>query len=123
MLGDTANKILVVEDRPALSGSPEATQHFQKAVATFASVDDRLESAITVDQLRPLVTDLDDALWNLDAAQAVLDGEEPPARTRTLPVPPPTPESSTTRDSQRDAITRWMDGGSDRHHRRRGRSC
>ena len=123
MLGDTANKILELEDRPTLSETPEANRHFQKAVATFASVDDQLESATTVGQLRLLVSELDDALWGLDAAQAVLDGEELPERTRTLPAAPPSSRRITTRESSSEAIARWMDGGSGRHHRRRRRSC
>lgn len=123
MLGDTANKILEVEDRPALPDSPEATQHFQKAVATFASVDDRLESATTVGQLRLLVSELDDALWELDAAKAVLDGEELPERTRILPAVPPSSRRNTTRESSSEAIARWMDGGSGRHRRQRRPSC
>ncbi len=123
MLGDTANTILEVEDRPALSESPEATEHFQKAVATFASVDDRLEAATTVGQLRLLVSELDDALWGLDAAQAALDGEAPPERTQTLPTPSPLPQRASIRESSSEAIARWMDGGSGRHHHRHRRSC
>jgi len=123
MLGDTANKILEVEDRPTLSDSPEATLHFQRAVSTFASVDDRLESTTTVGQLHLLVSELDDALWRLDAAQAVIDGETPPARAQTLPPPPPPSPGGTIRDASGEAIARWTDGGARRRHRRHGRSC
>jgi len=123
MLGDTANKILEVEDRPDLSDSREATRYFQKSVATFAAVDDRLESAVAVAQLRSLVAELDGALWGLDAAEAVLDGTPLPERTQTLPQTPAPRPRTATRESSSDAIARWMDGGTGRHHGRRGRSC
>jgi len=123
MLGDTANKILEVEDRPDLSDSREATRYFQKSVAAFASVDDRLESAVTVAQLRSLIVELDDALWGLEAAEAVLAGTPLPERTQTLPAEP-TPRPPTAIPlAPSEAIARWMDGGTGRHQRRRGRSC
>ena len=123
LLGDAANKILEVEDRPALIASPEATEHFQEAVSSFGSVDDRLESATTVGQLRSLVSELDAALWRLDAAQAVLDGRAAPARTDTLPAAPRPAPDTTIRDASSEAIARWMDRGTRGRRRRHGRSC
>jgi hypothetical protein len=121
MLGDTANAILDVEDRPALSTDAVATEHFQRAVAIFLSVDDGFATAKTVEQLRLLISDLDEALWRLGAALAVLDGEAPPERERS---PSRTPATRiTTGESTGDAVARWLDGGSGRRHRRRGRSC
>jgi len=121
MLGDTANAILEVEDRPTRSADPEATKHFQRAVTIFASVDDRLGTADTPEQLRLLVSDLDEALWRLGAAQALLDGEPVPEQKRPLP-PTPVPRV-TNRSSAGDAVARWTTGGSGRHQRRRGGSC
>jgi len=121
MLGDTANAILEVEDRPTLSADPEATKHFQRAVTIFASVDDRLGTADTPEQLRLLVSDLDEALWRLGAAQALLDGEPVPEQKR--PVPPTPAPRVTNRSSAGDAVARWTTGGSGRHQRRRGGSC
>ena len=125
MLAKTANRILDLEGRPGLASSSEANEHFQSAVSTFVSADEDLDGATSTYRLQALVSELDDALWRLDAAEALLDGEEPPprpemARKRSTREPS-TPSSMTL--LSRDAVTRWVDSGSRGDHRRRRRSC
>ena len=125
MLAKTANRILDVEGRPGLSSSSEANANFQSAVSTFVSVDEDLDGAASTYRLRALVAELDDALWRLDAAEALLNGEEPPPRpeiARQRSTRESSASSSMTSLS-RDAVTRWVDGGSSGGHRRRRRSC
>lgn len=125
MLAETANRILDVEGRPGLVASSEAGDHFQKAVSTFTSVDEGLGAATSTYRLRALVSQLDEALWRLDAAQAVLDGRDVPPRpevARPSTSPRTSAPSSSMTSLSREAVTRWVDGGSSGHHRRR-RSC
>ncbi len=127
MLADTANRILDVEGRPGLIASPEAGDHFQEAVSKFVSVDEAFGTATSTYQLRALVSQLEEALWRLEAAEAVLNGQEVPPR----PEASRRPSSSQLRSSSapsmtslsRDAVTKWVDGGSSGGHHRRRRSC
>lgn len=121
MLADTANRILEVEGRAGLVTSSEANEYFQSAVASFVSVDEKLETAVSAFQLQRLVSELDDALWRLVAARAVLDGDAIPARPSATPAVSSTP--ATISVLSRDAVSRWVDGGSAGGHRRRRRSC
>jgi len=122
MLADMANRILEVEGHPGIAVTPEAGEYFHKAVATFVLVDEKLASAISVSQLRSLASQLDEALWQLDAAQAVLDGEELPARTQSPePVAPSTASISLSAVSN-DVVSKWVAGGSSAYRRRR-RPC
>ena len=123
-LADTANRILDVESRPGLDMSAEANGYFQKAVSTFVSVDERFPAAGSSYELGALVSELDDALWRLDSAEAVINGEAVPARPQD-----PTSASRVRGASgllsglTRDAVAKWVDGKSSRTHRRRRRSC
>lgn len=126
MLADTANRILEVEGRPGLIASPEAGDHFQKAVSIFVSVDEAFGTATSTYQLRALVSQLDEALWRLEAAEAVVNGQDVPSRPET-PQPSrtqlPSTSSSSMTSLSRDAVTKWVDGGSGSNHRRHRRSC
>ena len=124
MLAETANRILDVEGRPGLVVSSEAGDHFHKAVATFTSVDEGLNGATSTYQLRRLVSQLEEALWRLDAAEAVLEGRELPPRPEVArrTASPRSPSSGSSMSSlSREAVSKWIDGGSSGHHRRR--SC
>ena len=122
LFADVANRILEVESHAGLTATPGAGEYFQKAVTIFVSVDGRLSAATSSAQLASLAAELDEALWQLTAARALLDGEEPPARSETS-EPTVSPAGTVLLSSQsRDAVTRWVDGGSSNRRRRR-RSC
>ncbi len=122
LFADAANRILEVESHADLTATPDAGEYFQKAVTIFVSVDGRLSAATSSAQLRSLAVELDEALWQLTAAQALLDGEHPPVRSET-PEPVVSPTGTVFLSSaSRDAVTRWVDGGSSDRRRRR-RSC
>ncbi len=132
LLAETANRILDVEDRPGLIVSEEANEYFQRAVSTFVSVDEKLEDATATYQLRRLVSDLEDALWRLDAAQAVMDGEPVPPKRGSTGVPSSRSGSSSgagaMTTSSREVVSRWVDDRGDHgdghgHRRRKRRSC
>ncbi len=123
-LADTANRILAVEARPGLDMSPEAGEYFQKAVSTFVSVDERFPAARSRYELEALVSQLDDALWQLDAAQAIINDEAIPTRSRDpMSARRKRGASGLLSGLTRDAVAKWGDGGSGGTHGRRKRPC
>ncbi|HVR31257.1 MAG TPA: hypothetical protein VMS74_00935 [Acidimicrobiia bacterium] len=75
-----ANQILELSDRPDLYSNAEATAHFRRASETFHSAELRLEAATTTGAFEALSDDLDDARWELAAAEALLAGRPLPDR-------------------------------------------
>lgn len=95
-----ANDILDDEDEVAEAADPEAASHFQAATTIYAAAAERLEGATTAAEVVEIAADLDEAIWNLDAAEAILDGHPPPPKPKppTAPAPPTAaaPEPGTT---------------------------
>lgn len=87
-----ANDILDDEDEVAEAANPEATAHFEHATATYADAAERLERAATPQEVLDIVVDLDEAIWHLDAAEALLDGQPVPDKPARPTVPEPRPE-------------------------------
>ncbi|MEX1004596.1 MAG: hypothetical protein WD990_11300 [Acidimicrobiia bacterium] len=75
-----ANQILELSDRPDLASHSSATEHFRRATEMFGSAESRLREAATMASLEALADDLDDARWELAAAEALLDGRPVPDR-------------------------------------------
>jgi hypothetical protein len=78
-LDSMANDILELADRVRLEGSRQAQEHYEEASAVFSRAVEELERAKTIAQLEALSDQLDEAAWQLDAAEAMLEGD---------PVPP-----------------------------------
>ena len=109
-----ANDILDDEDEVRESGDAGAADRFDKATAIYTEASDRLARATTPQQVVDIAGDVDEAIWHLDCAEAMLDGSplpekperptvhepEPPSRPATTPQGPFTsnapPTSSTT---------------------------
>jgi len=112
-----ANDILDLEDEVRMAGNPRADRFFEEASETYRGVGDEFAAATTPQQLLDIANDLDEAIWQLDSAEALLDGNplparperrtlEPPPRTRSeaarrpvLPAPPPQYRRRPTRRS------------------------
>lgn len=75
-----ANAILAFSDRVDADTSPEAVTHFRTATATYEEAERRLATAANGVELERLADDLDEARWELAAAEAVLEGREVPPR-------------------------------------------
>ena len=75
-----ANQILELSDRPDLVANAAATEHYRRASEVFGSAEARLQEATTTASLEALADDLDDARWELAAADALLDGRPVPDR-------------------------------------------
>lgn len=94
-LDDIANDIIDLEDEVATAGNAEAQGRYQRAAATYEEAVGAAERAQTPAELLALSTKLDEAIWELDCAEAILDGKplppkpEPPAPpTEAAPAPP-----------------------------------
>lgn len=91
-LDEVANDILEMEDEVAVSDNNEAKMHFQRASKMYAQAIEDVESATTAAAMLEVSEELDLAIWELDCAEAVLDGKPKPAKPeppRPEPVPPP----------------------------------
>jgi len=84
-----ANQILELSDRIGLSENDEAEAHFRRGSEIFAAAEDRLEQAQQEADLAELSDDLDDARWELAAAEALLAGEEVPPKPDDTHKPEP----------------------------------
>jgi len=93
-LNEVANDILEMEDEVAVSESHEVREHYARASAIYTTATDAAEKATTVQQMMKVGEDLDTAIWELDSAEAILDGKpkpprpEPPQPVLPLPAPP-----------------------------------
>lgn len=83
-----ANQILELSDRPDLVGHSEATAHFRRASEVFRQAETRLAEASSTAAFAELADDLDDARWELAAAEALLEGRPVPERPPDTPPEP-----------------------------------
>jgi hypothetical protein len=75
-----ANDILDMEDEVRVADNAEADRFYNEASATYRDVTERLLKAETPQHLLDISNDLDIAIWQLDSAEAILDGKPKPPR-------------------------------------------
>ncbi|MEA2000562.1 MAG: DUF6676 family protein [Actinomycetota bacterium] len=93
-----ANDILDLEDEVRVADNREADQFYNEAGETYRTVTEQLPNVETPQQLIELSNDLDVAIWQLDSAEALLDGKPKPPRPepkRLEPVAPPSQDRVT----------------------------
>ncbi len=73
-----ANDILELSD--VVGSSPEATEHFRAATDAYEAATDEFPAANDFASLESLAGKLDVATWQLDAAEALAAGKEPPPK-------------------------------------------
>ena len=73
-----ATEIVELADDPRVASNEIATTHYREASETFRQAEARLTAASSLDQLEDLSDDLDRARWQLDAAQALVEGRPLP---------------------------------------------
>lgn len=81
-----ANEILEFSDRPDADAHPEAVSHFRTASEIFQRAEDRLSEASSPAALAELSDELAQATWELEAADALIEGRQVPE--------PPTSEAA-----------------------------
>lgn len=84
-----ANDIIDLEDEVRQADNDEVDVYYAAAGDTYNSVTDAYPSANSPDTLLDLSNQLDEAIWQLDSAEALLDGNTPPPKPipQTLPAP------------------------------------
>ena len=97
-LDAVANDILKLEEEVRASGNDQARAQFRDATITYAETAGQLEAADTITELSALARRLDTAIWQLDAAEALLDGRPVPAKPQA---------ASTTREPATQTRYRW----------------
>lgn len=75
-----ANDILDMEDEVRVSRSAEVDRFYNEASETYRTITERMQKAETPQQLLEISNDLDVAIWQLDCAEAILDGKPKPPR-------------------------------------------
>lgn len=109
-LSDIANDILEMEDEVGLSDNVEAKRHYQEASATYADLIDKVGHISSAGDLVDIIYRLDVAIWELDAAEALLDH-------KPVPEKPERPRVETTPSAQPE-VTTQIPGGFDRRPQR-----
>jgi hypothetical protein len=91
-----ANDILEMEDEVSMAENPEVQQHYNSASAKYAEVIDKITTATDPEALLDLTHQLDIAIWELDVAEAYLDGKPPPKKPEPPKFERPEPEQGAT---------------------------
>jgi hypothetical protein len=108
-LAEIANDIIEMEHEVELSDNSEVKSHYQSASATYTEVLARIEKSPAASEMVDIVRDLDIAIWELDAAEALLDGKPVPDKPKPPEpkAPPPGPPATAKQeDSQADSYGR-----------------
>jgi hypothetical protein len=94
-LNQVANDIIELEDEVLLSEDVRVKGHYQRASETYSTAMATVESATTAQDLMAVSATLDEAIWELDTAEALLDGKPLPPKPEP-PKPPTTAEPTPT---------------------------
>lgn len=91
-----ANDIIDLEDEVRASGNTEASAAYRAAGNTYNEVTGAYPGVTTAQGLLDLSNRLDEAIWQLDSAEAILDGKPAPPRpqAQVLPEEVPAPEGA-----------------------------
>jgi cbb3-type cytochrome oxidase subunit 3 len=95
-----ANDILDDEDEIAEAGNEEADRRFDQATAIYAEAADGLQKAESPAVVVAVASRVDVAIWHLDCAEAILDGQPLPPKPE-----PPKPDAPAHRPAAADGGT------------------
>lgn len=90
-LGAVADDILELEDEVLLSDNEQAKDLYAAGSQGYAEFEERLDAATTLAELDDLAEGLDATQWQLEAAEALVDGKPLPPKPADRPdfEPPP----------------------------------
>jgi hypothetical protein len=88
-LGTAANEILELEDRVRVAENDQASEYFAQGSMDYAEFQEELETATTFEEIHTLGNKVDKALWQLEAAEALIEGREVPPEPTPEPLPVP----------------------------------
>ncbi len=89
-----ANDILDMEDEVRVANNDEVHEYYNQASETYRTLGDRLQAADRPQELLDISNDLDVAIWQLDCAEAVLDGKPKPPKPEPKRMEPAQPTST-----------------------------
>jgi hypothetical protein len=89
-----ANDILDMEDEVRVANNDEVHEYYNQASETYRTLGDRLQAADRPQELLDISNDLDVAIWQLDCAEAVLDGKPKPPKPQPKRMEPTQPTST-----------------------------
>ena len=93
-LDEVANDILEMEPEVSVSDNAEVKGHYERASAMYAKAMDDNQRATSIREMLDVSEELDLAIWELDCAEALLDGKPKPAKPEPpKPEPAPSPPS------------------------------
>ncbi len=95
-LGTAANEILDLEERVRISENDRARELYAEGAQGYAEFQAELEAADSFDEIHELGNKVDKVLWQLEAAEALIEGRAVPPE----PVPEPLPTSQAPGRSQ-----------------------
>jgi hypothetical protein len=91
-----ANDILEMETEVSMAENPEIQQHYNSASAKYGEVIDKVKTVTDPEALLDLTHQLDIAIWELDVAEAYLDGKPPPKKPEPPKFERPEPQQGAT---------------------------
>lgn len=83
-----ANDILDMEDEVRVADNDEVDRFYNEAGETYRTITERLRQADSPQELLEISNDLDEAIWQLDCAEAVLDDKPKPPRPEAKRLDP-----------------------------------
>ncbi len=93
-LDELANDVLVLSSPVDLGDNAQAVQYYREATATYTEISDELPDVADLadaelPELSALGARIAHARWEMDAAEALLNGEELPEKPKVAPPPQP----------------------------------
>lgn len=104
-LDAVADDILDLEDSVRVAGNDQALAHYRTATIAYGAIITEFETADSAQDLTNLASRLDTAIWQLDAAEAILNGDPPPLQPQARSLSPSQPtDRSSLRSDRRSAV-------------------
>ena len=120
-LAEIGADIVDLEDRVTFADDDEATKHFREGNAQYIELQEQLEQAGTLWEVTQIDYAADTAAWHLDAAEAIIDGEDVPEEPERpdLTVSRPPEERELERERSRAAERERVESRLPERHRDR----
>lgn len=94
-LDEVANDILEMEDEVAVSENTEIKEHYGRASKMYTKALEDTARATMIKEMLEVSEELDLAIWELDCAEALLDGKPKPPKPAPPPAEPVVPANPT----------------------------
>ena len=110
-LDAVANDLLDMEDEVRVADRSDIDLLYQTAARTYQEASDALGKAGTAAEFLEITNQLDVAVWQLDSAEALLDGKSPPPKPEPKRLEVPEPVTRRPAPPERRPVPRPDSGG------------